>query len=102
MDSNVTLGNGVGIVTAIGMDTSIGKIAEVIQKKREKPSKENGQTWKNTFRNSYYCLCIYIHLTIPQSETAKPHRRSDRRCCLKYSQDNNYFKEDLQKMMKSH
>ena len=31
MDLNVTLGNGVGIVSAIGMDTSIGKIAEVIQ-----------------------------------------------------------------------
>ena len=36
------------------------------RKGRNSSSKENGQTWKNTFRNSYYCLCIYIHFWIIQ------------------------------------
>ena len=37
MDSNITSGNGIGIVSKIGMDTSIGKIAELVQE-------ESGET----------------------------------------------------------
>ena len=35
MDSNVLSGNGVGVVTGIGMDTEIGKIADIVQEDDE-------------------------------------------------------------------
>ena len=35
MDSNVLSGNGVGVVTGIGMDTEIGKIADIVQEEDE-------------------------------------------------------------------
>ncbi len=35
MDSNVLSGNGVGVVTDIGMDTEIGKIADIVQSEDE-------------------------------------------------------------------
>ena len=35
MDSNVLSGNGIGVVTKIGMDTEIGKIADIVQEKDE-------------------------------------------------------------------
>lgn len=63
MDSNVTLGNGIGIVTAIGMNTSIGKIAEVIQKEKgETPLQEKMDKLGKTLSIIAIIVCIFIFI----------------------------------------
>lgn len=63
MDSNVTLGNGIGIVTAIGMNTSIGKIAEVIQKEKgETPLQEKMDKLGKTLSVIAIIVCIFIFI----------------------------------------
>ncbi|WP_299522850.1 calcium-translocating P-type ATPase, PMCA-type [uncultured Methanobrevibacter sp.] len=63
MDSNVTLGNGIGIVTSIGMNTSIGKIAEVIQKEKgETPLQEKMDKLGKTLSVIAIIVCIFIFI----------------------------------------
>ena len=63
MDSNVTLGNGVGIVTAIGMDTSIGKIAEVIQEEKgETPLQKKMDKLGKTLSVIAIIVCVFIFI----------------------------------------
>ena len=63
MDSNVTLGNGVGIITAIGMNTSIGKIAEVIQEEKgSTPLQEKMEKLGKTLSLIVIIVCVFIFI----------------------------------------
>ncbi len=63
MDSNVTLGNGVGVVTAIGMNTSIGKIAEVIQEEKgSTPLQEKMDKLGKTLSLIAIVVCVFIFI----------------------------------------
>ena len=63
MDSNVTLGNGAGIVTAIGMDTSIGKIAEVIQEEKgATPLQKKMDKLGKTLSVIAIIVCVFIFI----------------------------------------
>ena len=63
MDSNVTIGNGIGVVTAIGMNTSIGKIAEVIQEEKgSTPLQEKMDKLGKTLSLIAIVVCIFIFI----------------------------------------
>jgi len=61
MDSNVISGRGMGIVIAIGMDTSIGKIAEMIQEEDTKtPLQEKIANLSKTLGLIAVVVCVLV------------------------------------------
>lgn len=61
MDSNIISGRGVGIVTAIGMETSIGKIAEMIQEgSSETPLQEKIANLSKTLGFIAIVICALV------------------------------------------
>ncbi|KZX15194.1 calcium-transporting ATPase 1 [Methanobrevibacter cuticularis] len=61
MDSNVISGRGMGVVIAIGMETSIGKIAEMIQEKDvDTPLQEKISSLSKTLGLIAVVVCIFV------------------------------------------
>ena len=61
MDSNIISGRGTGIVIAIGMDTSIGKIAEMIQEETsETPLQEKIASLSKTLGLIAVLICAFV------------------------------------------
>ena len=70
MDSNVTLGNGVGIVTAIGMDTSIkiiSNLREKIKKEKIQDEEEVKQALREEMQKILDVTDIELHLNTKPS-----------------------------------
>ena len=63
MDSNIITGNGLGIVTAVGMKTQIGEIAEIVQQSDEEtPLKKKVEHLGKTLSLIAIIVCIAIFI----------------------------------------
>ncbi len=63
MDSNVLSGNGIGVVSSIGMDTHIGKIAEVVQQESsETPLQKKVDRLGKTLSAIAIVVCIAVFI----------------------------------------
>lgn len=61
MDSSVVSGNGIGVVIAIGMNTSIGKISKMIQgPKKETPLQKKTKKLGKTLALIAIVVCIFV------------------------------------------
>ncbi|MBQ6100589.1 MAG: calcium-translocating P-type ATPase, PMCA-type [Methanobrevibacter sp.] len=63
MDSNILSGNGIGVVSHIGMDTTIGKIAELVQEDSgETPLQKRVEKLGKTLSAIAIIVCIFVFI----------------------------------------